>query len=75
MNKIFLEDGRSASYNSSSEKMQLIILYIFKKLNMKFCKKFLVPFVLIKVFFSVHSVAQTTDDLEQMIRIENAYEN
>jgi len=35
---------------------------------MKFCKKFLVPFVLINIFFSVHSVAQTTDDLEQMIR-------
>ena len=35
---------------------------------MKFCKKFLVSFVLINIFFSVHSVAQTTDDLEQMIR-------
>ena len=35
---------------------------------MKFCKKFLVPFVLIDIFLSVHSVAQTTDDLEQMIR-------
>ena len=35
---------------------------------MKFYKKFLVPFVLINIFFSVHSVAQTTDDLEQMIR-------
>ena len=28
--KKFLEDGRSAGYNSSSEKMQLIILYIKK---------------------------------------------
>ena len=35
---------------------------------MKFCKKFFVPFVLINIFLSVHSVAQTTDDLEQMIR-------
>ena len=35
---------------------------------MKFCKKFLVSFVLINILFSVHSVAQTTDDLEQMIR-------
>ena len=35
---------------------------------MKFCKKILVSFVLINIFFSVHSVAQTTDDLEQMIR-------
>ena len=48
--------------------MQLIILYFFKNLKMKFCKKFLVSFVLINIFFSVHSVAQTTDDLEQMIR-------
>ena len=35
---------------------------------MKFCKKILVSFVFIKIFISVHSVAQTTDDLEQMIR-------
>ena len=35
---------------------------------MKFCKKFLKSFVHINIFFSVHSVAQTTDDLEQMIR-------
>ena len=35
---------------------------------MKFCNKFFVSFVLINIFFSVHSVAQTTDDLEQMIR-------
>ena len=35
---------------------------------MKFYKKFFVPFVLINIFLSVHSVAQTTDDLEQMIR-------
>ncbi len=35
---------------------------------MKFCKKFLVSFVLLHILFSVHSVAQTTDDLEQMIR-------
>ena len=35
---------------------------------MKFSKKFFVPFVLIIIFLSVHSVAQTTDDLEQMIR-------
>ena len=35
---------------------------------MKICKKFLVSFVLINILFSVHSVAQTTDDLEQMIR-------
>ena len=48
--------------------MQLIILYFFKNLKMKFCKKLLVSFVLINIFFSVHSVAQTTDDLEQMIR-------
>ena len=48
--------------------MQLIILYFFKNLKMKFCKKILVSFVSINIFFSVHSVAQTTDDLEQMIR-------
>ena len=48
--------------------MQLIILYFFKNLKMKFYKKFLKSFVLINVFFSLHSVAQTTDDLEQMIR-------
>ena len=35
---------------------------------MKFCNKFLIPFVLINIFFSLHSVAQTTDDLEKMIR-------
>ena len=30
MQKKFLEDGLSAGYNSNSEKMQLIILYIKK---------------------------------------------
>ena len=35
---------------------------------MKFCKKVFVSFALINIFFSIHSVAQTTDDLEQMIR-------
>ena len=35
---------------------------------MKFCKKFFLPFVFINIFLSAHSVAQTTDDLEQMIR-------
>ena len=35
---------------------------------MKFCKKILVLFVLINILFSVHSVAQNSDDLEQMIR-------
>ncbi len=35
---------------------------------MKIYKKLLVPFVLINIYFSVHSVAQTSDDLELMIR-------
>ena len=35
---------------------------------MKFYKKFLISFVLINILFSVYSVAQTTNDLEQMIR-------
>ena len=48
--------------------MQLFILYFFKNLKMKFCKKVFVSFALINIFFSIHSVAQTTDDLEQMIR-------
>ena len=35
---------------------------------MKFCKKLLLTYVLINVYFSVHSFAQTSDDLEQMIK-------
>ena len=35
---------------------------------MKIYKKLLAPFVLINIYFSVYSVAQTSDDLELMIR-------
>ena len=35
---------------------------------MKFINKILGLFVLISILFSMNSIAQTTDDLEQMIR-------